>query len=138
MTTKPVTVRADIEVEQLLELLLDRGLSRVPVVDEEGRLIGIVSKTDLVVDLHMRSDTEVDQLGAGGRGRHVHEVGALVRDVMTPVAFSLPATTSLGDATRRMIADNLHAVPVTSDTGRLIGILSATDVMAWVAGVQLA
>jgi CBS domain-containing protein len=141
MTRTVVTVHADLGIEELVELLLDRGLSRVPVVDDEERLIGFVSKTDLVVDQHVRGDNvevevEVEQLGAGGRGRHVHEVSGLVRDVMTPAAFSLPATASLGEAARRMLADNLHAVVVTDAGGKLIGMLSATDVVAWVAGVE--
>ena len=137
MTANPVAVHADLAIDQLLELLLERGLSRVPVLDDDGRLIGMVGKTDLVLDMHVRGDTQVDQRDSGGRDRHVHEFGATVRDVMTPMAISLPASTSLRTATRLMLADNLHAVPVTSAAGQLIGILSATDVMAWVAGISL-
>lgn len=136
MTRGAITVRADLGLEQLVDLFLDQGISRVPVVDDDGRAIGMVSKTDLVIDQHARGDTEVSQIGAGGPGRHVHEIGGLVRDVMTPVALTLPATTSIGEAARRMLADNVHAVPVTSDDGQVIGLLSATDIMAWVAGVH--
>ena len=138
MTRGVVTVHPDLGIEELVELLLDRGLSRVPVVDDEDRLIGFVSKTDLVVDQHVRGDNiEVEQLGGGGRGRHVHEVSGLVRDVMTPAAFSLPETASLGEAARRMLADNLHAVLVTGAGGKLVGMLTATDVVAWVAGADV-
>jgi CBS domain-containing protein len=113
MTRDVITVRADLSQEQLVELFLDQNLSRVPVVDDNGRLIGVVSKTDLVIAQHERGDTEVSQAGAGGRDRHVHEVGGIVRDIMTPIAFTLPETTSIGEAARRMLAD-----------------------MAWVAGAQ--
>ena len=138
MTREPIVVREDLGVERLVELLRERGLSRVPVVNEDGKLIGIVSKTDLVEDFHVRGDTdEVDQREAEF-GQHVHVVDELVRDVMSPVVFSLPATTSLLDAARQMLASNLHAVPVTSGSdGRVIGILSATDLMAWVAGMPV-
>ena len=136
MTRGAITVRADFGLEQLVDLFLEQGLSRVPVVDDDGRAIGIVSKTDLVLDQHERGDTELSQLGADGRGRHVHEVGGLVGDVMTPVALTLPASTTIGEAARRMLADNVHAVPVTSEQGEVIGLLSATDFMAWVAGVH--
>lgn len=137
MTRGAITVRADLGLEQLVDLFLEQGLSRVPVVDDEGRAVGVVSKTDLVIDQHERGDTEVSQLGAEEGGRHVHEVGGLVRDVMTPIAFTLPASTTIGEAARRMLADNVHAVPVTSDKGQVIGWLSSTDIVAWVAGVQL-
>lgn len=137
MTRDVVTVRADFGIEQLVDLFLERGLSRVPVVDDAGHPIGIVSKTDLVVDLHESGDTTVSQSGAEEPGFHVHEVGGIVRDVMTPLALTLPATLSIGEAARRMLAHNVHAVPVVSDDGKVVGMLSATDVVAWVAGVQL-
>jgi len=135
MTRAPVVVGEDLGIEQLMLLFRERGLSRVPVVNEEGNLIGIVSKTDLVEDLYLRGDTdEIDQRGAE-LDQHVHEVGQIVRDVMSRVPFSLPATMSLLDAAQRMLANHVHAVPVTSEAdGRVIGILSTTDMMAWVAG----
>jgi CBS domain-containing protein len=134
MTRTPITVHPELALEDLIALLLEKNISRVPVVDENNTLIGIVSKTDLVVDQYMRGDAVVDQRGAGGPGFHVHGGDNIVRDVMTPVVFFLPAATTIGVAVRRMLADNIHTVPVTSDTGRIIGILSQTDVLAWVAG----
>ncbi len=133
MTRGAVTVRADTGLEQLVATFLEQGISRVPVVDDDGRPIGIASKTDLVIDQYEHGDTEISQDGAGGRGRHVHEVSGLVRDIMTPVAFTLPETLTIGDAARRMLADNVHAVPVTSADGRVAGVLSAMDIVAWVA-----
>jgi CBS domain-containing protein len=139
MTRGPIVVREDLGIEQLVELFREHGLSRAPVVNDDGRLVGIVSKTDLVEDFHQRGDTgEVDQHGAGA-GQHVHVIGEVVRDVMRPLVFSLPATTSLLEAARRMLANNVHAVPVTSEAdARVIGILSTTDMMAWVAGAARA
>ncbi len=52
---------------------------------------------------------------------------------MTPVAFTLSETSTIGEAARRMLADNVHAVPVTSADGHVTGVLSATDIVAWVA-----
>lgn len=136
MTRGAISVRADLSQEQLVELFLDQGISRAPVVDDDGRPIGMVSKTDLVIAQHERGDTEVSQAGSAGPDRHVHEVGGVVRDIMTPVAFTLPETTSIGEAARRLLADNVHAVPVMSADGQLVGVLSATDIVAWVAGAQ--
>ncbi len=47
---------------------------------------------------------------------------------MTPVAFTLPETASIGEAARIMLADNAHAAPVVSPDNRVIGMLSATDI----------
>ena len=135
MTRDPMVVHPDLQVEALATLLLEQNISQVPVVDDAGKPIGFVSKTDLVLDQYVRGDTAVDQRGIVEPGTHVHEASGMVRDLMTPVAFSLPATTPLGTAARRMLADNVHAVPVIADDGRVIGILSATDFVAWVAGL---
>ncbi len=134
MTHEPVTVRPDLGLDQLVDLFLERNLSRVPVVDDNGKLIGIVSKSDLVIEQYMNGDTAVDQRGAS-RGMHVQAVGGVVRDIMSPVAFSIPSTMTIGAAARRLLADNVHAFPVVSIEGELVGMLSATDIVAWVAGL---
>jgi CBS-domain-containing membrane protein len=136
MTPSPISVRPELSIEQLRELLLDRDISRAPVVDDRGRVIGMIGKTDLVVDLHQRGDNDVDQRGVLEPGTHVHATENTVRDVMTPVAFTVHATTSIGDAARRMLRDHLHAVPVVDHAGALLGMLSASDIVAWVAGVR--
>lgn len=135
MTRSPVVVHPELDLEELVRTFLEQNVSRAPVVDYENKLIGIVSKTDLVVDQYVRGDTQVDQRGVCEPGSHVHEPGRNVGEVMTHVAFSLPETTSIGAAARRMLADNVHAMPVTASDGRVVGIVSATDVLAWVAGV---
>jgi CBS domain-containing protein len=134
MTRSPIVVHADLGLECLVGMFLEQNVSRAPVVDHAGKLVGIVSKTDLVVDQYVRGDTQVDQRGSE-LGSHVHELGGSVGEVMTHVAYALPETTSIGAAARRMLADNVHAMPVTSSDGRVVGIVSATDVLAWVAGV---
>jgi CBS domain-containing protein len=96
--------------------------------------VGLVGKTDLVMAQHANADTEVDQRGATS-GQHVHEAEAIVRDVMTPMVVWLPPTASVAEATRVMVTSSLHAVPVVSD-GRVVGMLSSTDVMSWVAGIE--
>jgi CBS-domain-containing membrane protein len=136
MTRHAITVRAELSLEQLRALFLERDISRAPVIDERGHLLGMISKTDLVVDQHRRNDNEVDPRGAGEPGGHVHAIDNTVRDIMTPIAFTVHATTSVGDAARRMLQDHLHAVPVVGQAGQLLGVLSATDIVAWVAGIR--
>ena len=136
MTRDVVTSPGDVELERIFELMMERDLSRIPIVDAYERLIGIVSKTDLVREQFMNGDTTIDQRGAA-TGLHVHEVGPLARDVMTPVTLSVSASTSIAEATRLMLADNLHALPVTDEDRRVVGIVSAMDVLAWIAGTHL-
>jgi CBS domain-containing protein len=143
MTREVISVKPTIGVEAVEAMLVERGLSRVPVVDDDQHPIGMIGKSDLIREHVMRGDTggvQVSQEVAPGRpaaaGMHVHEVDAIVRDVMTPFVASVSEHASLAEAARKLLADQLHAFPVVDDRGRLVGMLSATDVVAWVAGAR--
>src|SRR5947209_20359524 len=82
MTRDVVTVRSGTSVEAVVELMLARGLSRLPVVDQEFRPLGIVSKTDLVEDAHDRGDTAEAPAERPANGFHVQSEGAVVDEVM--------------------------------------------------------
>ena len=101
MTRKVICVSRDLGVESLMALLLHRGVSRVPVVDEFGRLIGIVSKTDLLretleteglveyeLDHATACPSSEDELGQGWV--HARDVVKTAGDIMMPVVFRLP------------------------------------------------
>lgn len=144
MTRDATTVRPELAVEQLVELLLEQGLSRVPVVDEEGRLVGIVSKTDLVAEQQLRGDTHEEvpvrvPRGRGiaypERGMHVQEAGATVREVMRPRPVTLGEQGSVAEAAELMVTHRLHGLPVVSGDERVVGMVSLLDVAAWVAGL---
>jgi len=145
MTTDVLHARPDMSLESLAELLLRSGLSRVPVVDARGKVVGMVSKTDLVAEQQQRGDTEEGMvaelpLRRGGSfkepGLHVHELGATVQDVMTREVVALPETASIADAAVLMSTLQLHGVPVVSPAQRLLGMVSSLDVISWVAGMN--
>lgn len=144
MTRDPVTVRPETGVEQVIEIIVGRGIGHVPVVDDAGRAIGMISKTDVVRNVHLRGDTEVDQSpGAMARalhrmppGAHIHEADDQARDVMTPVALWVPETASIAEAARVIASGQLHAILVARDDGVVVGLLSANDIVAWVADTE--
>lgn len=143
MSTHPVCVPPDLGVEALTTLFLERGISGAPVVDSAGRTLGIVSKTDVLRDYADRGDTaEMGKpaLSSGGivaeldRGMHIERrKDATVRDVMTPLAFTLPETASIARASALMAIEGVHRVPVVSEAGKVVGILSALDVLRWLS-----
>ena len=111
MSADIVCVSPDLSVQALVALLVDRGFSGVPVVDSDGKPIGVVSKSDLL---------------EGARG-------GLVRDIMMPIAFTLPESASLSHAAALMAYENVHRVPVIALDGGVVGIVSTMDVVRWVA-----
>ena len=139
MSPNVTTVRTGTSLETLSELLLSHGLSRVPVIDATGRLIGIVSKTDLVEHAHDQGDTS-EANRAGGvvepHGFHVHEEPASVDDVMSHSIVAVGETETVQRAARLMVGARVHGLPVVTTGGRLSGFVSTTDVLAWLSGLR--
>jgi len=109
-------VRSDVKIETVADLLVENGLRAVPVVDEARRLVGIVSKSDLL-----------RRRGAGKTRTKV------VSDIMTPIVHGLPEDAPVAYAISLMAFEGLHEVPVVDSHSRVIGMVTATDALRWVA-----
>jgi CBS domain-containing protein len=117
MTIDPVTVAVDALLEEVAHLCQANGISGLPVIDDEGRLVGVISQTDLVA-IH---DSRV------GRLIRAEPSGLRVGEVMTSPAVTLPMTASLRDAARLMRDEHIHRVVAIDDDGRPAGVLSSSD-----------
>jgi CBS domain-containing protein len=146
MTRDVVTVGLDMSVESLVEVLLERDLSRVPVVDNSRRLVGVVSKTDLVSEQQQQADTHERETlrvpfrreiaNTSGAEFRLHLIpGTTVGDVMHKNVLTIPETASVADTAKLMAVHHLHGVPVVSG-GQVVGFVSPLDVLAWVAGLR--
>jgi CBS domain-containing protein len=142
MTRAVATVPPDLGLDALISLFLERNISGAPVVDAQGRAIGIVSKTDVLRDRFVRGDSgetrpatvHRDGIEVRLEGMHVELPNDVtVREVMTPLAFTLPEDASIARASALMALETVHRVPVVSPAGKVIGILSALDVLRWLA-----
>jgi CBS domain-containing protein len=123
MTADVTCVRPSLGVEALTDLLLSKRISGAPVVDADGRPIGIVSKTDLV-----REHFEVGPLSADDA-----EWPTAVGDVMTSNALRLPETTSVGQVAALLAVEGIHRVPIVDAQGAVVGIVSPLDLVRWLA-----
>jgi CBS domain-containing protein len=110
---------ADLGAKQLADLLLRRRFGGVPVVDRDGRPLGIASKTDL-----LREAAETYAW---------HPPSGPVSDVMTQNAFGLPETASLAHAAALMAYERVHRVPILADDGTVVGIVTPLDLARWLA-----
>lgn len=123
MSRDVVCVRADLGVACVRELLLSRGFSGAPVVDEGGRPIGVVSKTDLLRErFEAAAGGAADGTGARCAG-----------DVMTPIAMTLVETAPIYEAAALMARHGVHRVPIVTHDGRLVGVVSSLDMLRWIA-----
>jgi acetoin utilization protein AcuB len=120
MSKSPITVRQNVGVEEALRLMHSENIRRLPVVDEHGKLVGIVSELDLL----KVSPSPATSLS-------VYEIPYLMarikmKDVMTKDVVTVTEDTPLEEAARVMADNKIGGVPVMRD-GKLVGIITETD-----------
>jgi CBS domain-containing protein len=134
MTTTVITVAADTPVREIAEKLLDRHVSALPVVDDEGGLLGIVSEGDLI----RRPETGAERhpswwlrLLASPQERALNYIkthGGHAREVMTRNVVSVAEDASLEEVADALERHRIKRVPVLRD-GKLVGIVSRADLL---------
>ena len=131
-----VCVTPDTSVETMMSLMIEHGLESFPVVDAAWKLVGIVSKAD-IVRVHFADDTGEDAPNANAgieRGFHVERgAGETVADLMTPAVHSLPEDARLAHAVSLMAAESIHQVPVLSADGAVVGVVTSLDCLRWMS-----
>jgi len=148
MNPEVMTVREDLTVTELAAFLTDQEISGAPVENEHGKLVGVVSVTDIVRATSSGGERYApdhdpgfyvrgweDRLEAEDlEGFHFDDEGLLVRDIMTPSVFAVEATTPIRDVARSMMDSHLHRMLVTLND-KVVGIVSTSDMLQMVAEV---
>lgn len=143
MQVVPFQVHADSTVDSVLEEVINRNIYALPVVDDDGKPVGIISKSDFLRERYFEhGNAEWRQVTVQddsvslelGPGFHVEEeTHALVSELMTPVVFCLPDEASIAQAGALMAIEAVHQVPVLDRDGRVRGIVSALDILRFYA-----
>lgn len=134
MTTPALAVTPDTDVQAVAELLLECRISAVPVVDEDGRVCGIVSEGDLMnrADAgtrHRRSWWLEMLRGSEEQARDfLRSRGRRVKDVMTRDVVAAAEDTPLADIAALLEKHRIKRVPVLRD-GKIVGIVSRADLL---------
>lgn len=113
MCTKLITIREDVTVEEAILTLLEHDISGVPVVDDQGRLVGIISELQLLEAVYT---PEV-------KTHQVHNF--MTKDVLT-----VTEGTILSDVTNLLVLHRIRRVPVVRD-GELVGIITRRDLLRY-------
>ena len=137
MTPDPVTVFPETEVTQAARLLLEKGINGVPVVDAEGRLVGLLCQSDLIVQqkklpipsLFTFLDGLIPLTSMKQVEREVKKIAAVtVADAMTPAPVTVKPDTAIETVATLMVDNSFHTIPVV-DGGRLVGIVGKADIL---------
>jgi CBS domain-containing protein/mannitol/fructose-specific phosphotransferase system IIA component (Ntr-type) len=130
MSDRPLTVAADEPLREVARTLVRTGLGALPVVDEEHRVIGMVSERDVIrFLLHVQAFTGPDArvaapLAAGAR---------TVRDVMTRQVLCVAPEQPIAEVASLMSNKDVDRVPVVRE-GRLVGFLTRGDIVRKLIG----
>jgi len=131
MNPDPVSISERANVREALSMLTDKGFSAAPVINNAGRPVGVVSRSDLLV--HQRetvSHPVIPERETIPEGFEVEEVdAALVRDVMTPVIFCVDLDTPATTVVKQFLALKVHHLFVLDKSGVLTGVISTVDVL---------
>ncbi|MBW3626010.1 MAG: CBS domain-containing protein [Actinobacteria bacterium] len=143
MTTDVLTFSPDEKVQDATRRLIERGVDGGPVVDDEGRLVGMLSSGDLLVqETKLHYPTVISLFGAylelPSSHRRFEEdlrraVGATVGDVMHDEPVSCAEDDTLERAATLMHDYEVSRLPVVSD-GKVVGIVARGDILRAVMG----
>ncbi len=143
MTRDVAVVTTDTEIHELERLFLEKKIHGTPVVDAEGRLVGVISQTDL---LAWHFNNAIDGASfyqapempdpEGVRNLRISDIRtATVGEVMTPLVHAIRETASAAEAAERMLRHRIHRLIVVDEQLHVCGIVSAMDLLRLLPGV---
>lgn len=114
MTAPAITVTEAASFKEIVDLMLRHGVSALPVVDDTGSLVGMISEADLIT-----------KPAQGGSRRGGHTAGG----IMNAPAETAHLDDTVCDLARRMVANHRKHLPVVDNSRRLVGVVSRRDVL---------
>jgi len=131
MTTDVVAVTPETPLKEVASVLVEHRIGGVPVCDGDGKVLGVVSESDILWR-ELRSvpyeSGFVDRLLDDAYGDKKRERARTAREAMSAPAITIEPDVSVARAARVMLGSMINRVPVVSD-GRLVGILTRADLV---------
>jgi len=137
MTKNPITVSPETEIFHAAKILLENRINGVPVMDETGKLVGILCQADLIAQqkkLPVPSfftflDGLIPLTSMKQFERQFQKIAAItVAQAMTPNPVSVRPDTEIEVLAALMVDNNFHTIPVV-DEGTLVGIVGKEDIL---------
>jgi CBS-domain-containing membrane protein len=130
MSTHVIAVRQSAGYKEMAAMLRDQRVSAFPVIDDDNKVIGVVSETDLLAKEALEG-TVPGTLQSLPR-QHVRSQvnGVTAAELMTKPAVTIGPDKPVTDAARLMFTMRVKRLPVVSDDGTLIGIVTRSDVLS--------
>lgn len=135
MTKEVVQVHPDTPLREVAELMSRMGVSGVPVVDNQGRVMGMISEKDFLKVLIGENSGEWNMMGLvarGLKGKNETAINLLLgtaKEIMHSPVITIQPDTLLRDITELFSIHHINRVPVLDPTGRVVGMVSRGDII---------
>ncbi len=141
MTRNVLKVKEEMTVHELATFLTENEITGAPVENQNGKLVGVVSTWDIALTEAEQATIEVEHSNSGiysgvkkrlnreeALTLHMEDEGLQVKDIMTPVAYSVPEDTPVCELAKTMIAGRVHRLLVTKNN-HMVGIVTTMDLL---------
>lgn len=138
MTKDVITVTPDMEIVAAAKILMDNHINGVPVVDENGDVVGILCRDDLisqqkrlpVPSFFVVLDGIIPLSSSKHMEKEMEKIAAITVDhAMTPEPTTVSPDTPIEDVASLMVDKNIHTIPVLDADGRLAGVVGKEDML---------
>ncbi len=142
MTTNLILVTPNTPLQEAISILAEKKISGLPVVDETGKLVGVISDSDLMWQESgvepppyiMFLDSVIYLKNPARYNKEIHKaLGQTVAEVMSDRPVSIQAHQSVPEAARIMHDKKVRRLPVVDDSSKVIGIITQGDVIKMMA-----
>lgn len=135
MTRKIVTVKAEATIEEISNILVANRISGVPVVDNENRVIGMVTESDIIFKEIQHEPTFVEKLEdlvllkEDLKSKRTHKAGNTAKDIMTFPAITAHENETVRDLVDIITKEKIKRIVIVDDENHPVGIVSKMDIL---------
>ncbi|HEY8474459.1 MAG TPA: CBS domain-containing protein [Natronosporangium sp.] len=131
MTADVVTVNEDTPYREIVDVLQEHRISAAPVVDQDRRVVGVVSEADLLCKIEYLGQPQERRIFASRRRRKAEAKahGERAKNLMSAPAITVVPGTSLTAAAKLMDEARVKRLPVVDPLGKLVGIVARSDLL---------
>ena len=137
MTSKIITVSPETEVVNAAKILLEKGINGLPVIDASGKLVGVLTQSDLVAQqksipipsVFTLLESYIPLTLVHRIDKEVEKIAALkVEQAMTPNPVTVSPETDIEDVAKLMVDNKYHTLPVM-EGDKVVGIVGKEDIL---------
>lgn len=131
MTTDVLTINKFESIINVAHILAEKNISGLPVVDNNNKLIGIVTQADILSMIGMKREHKLKDLIKHMLGDHLPErkAGDIIGDIMVSPALTIAPDVNIGVAAQMLDEKKIRRLPVVDENNVLIGIITRADIL---------